>query len=88
MQIVLIQYYLSINPNQCELWVMKPHSPRNRAKPLQINICRGFHFRGAVQRKKRKKPRTNPDMPGLDAFSNALPHRGTTFAAHFPKKNR
>ncbi len=25
-------------------------------------------------------------MPGLDAFSNALPHRGTTFAAHFPKK--
>ena len=25
-------------------------------------------------------------MPGLDAFSNALPHRGTTFAAPFPKK--
>lgn len=25
-------------------------------------------------------------MPGLDAFSNALPHRGTTFAAHFPKR--
>gem|GEM_PF-2379077 len=28
MQIVLIQYYLSINPNQCELWVMKPLSPK------------------------------------------------------------
>lgn len=27
MQIVLIQYYLSINPNQCELWVMKPLPP-------------------------------------------------------------
>ena len=45
MQIVLIQYYLSINPNQCELWVMKPLSPLNvldrngqqTDKKLQIN---------------------------------------------------
>lgn len=35
---------------------------------------------------KRRKPRTKPGIPGFDAFSDALPHRGTTFAALFPKK--
>lgn len=46
MQIVLIQYYLSINPNQCELWVMKPLSPQKyneyNSKTLQIRYLRGF----------------------------------------------
>lgn len=46
MQIVLIQYYLSINPNQCELWVMKPLSPTEHnerdSRTLQIKHLRGF----------------------------------------------
>lgn len=39
MQIVLIQYYLSINPNQCELWVMKPLSA---SETLQRFNLQGF----------------------------------------------
>lgn len=46
MQIVLIQYYLSINPNQCELWVMKPLSPpeynERDSETLQMFNLQGF----------------------------------------------
>ena len=60
-------------------------SAKTSETPANINL-QGFPFPGCRPTEKRRKPRTNSGMPGLDAFSNALPHRGTTFAAHFPKK--
>ena len=64
MQIVLIQYYLSINPNQCELWVMKPLSPQNPKdkkgskydKSRKIKVLRDFLFSSSDIRKTQKSP--------------------------------
>lgn len=78
MQIVLIQYYLSINPNQCELWVMKPLSPQGGLTkktmiPVSNSLTGIFVFRGRTN-----TPPCGSSSAGNSVASPSAPDSATT----------